>query len=140
LASGPTTNSLMINCDPNFRFVLNQLDSFNEKKVDFWTKHIAFLQESHLTDAEDLKLKRDWVGEVFYSSYNSSCRGVVILSRNSTGRWIILKCHINQEPFTLINIYGPNNDDALFSKDILLAAAQIYGKCIMAGDYNLTLI
>uniref|UniRef100_A0A3Q3FAS6 exodeoxyribonuclease III n=1 Tax=Labrus bergylta TaxID=56723 RepID=A0A3Q3FAS6_9LABR len=110
-----------------------------------------FLQESHFTDAEHLKLKRDWVGEVFYSSDISRSRGVVILchkritmkvlsqEKDSTGRWIILKCDINQEPYTLINIYGPNNDNALFFKDILLAAAQIYGKCIMAGDYNLTL-
>uniref|UniRef100_A0A3Q3F7U4 Uncharacterized protein n=1 Tax=Labrus bergylta TaxID=56723 RepID=A0A3Q3F7U4_9LABR len=78
-------------------------------------------------------------------------RGVVILchkqitmkvlsqEKDSTGRWIILKCDINQEPYTLINIYGPNNDDALFFKDILLVAAQIYGKCVMVWDYNLTL-
>lgn len=37
------------------------------------------LQETHLTDTEHLKLKRDWVGQVFYSSYNSKSRGVAIL-------------------------------------------------------------
>ena len=112
---------------------------------------IAFIQESHLTDAEHLKLKRDWVGSVFYSSFNSRSRGVAILchkhielkiisqEKDSAGRWIILKCDINREPFTLINLYGPNKDDANFFRNILLSSTQKYGTCIMGGDYNLTL-
>lgn len=40
---------------------------------------IAFIQESHLTDSEHLKLRRDWVGNVFYSSYSSKARGVAFL-------------------------------------------------------------
>lgn len=40
---------------------------------------IALIQESHLTDAEHLKLHRDWVGNVIYSSYSSKARGVALL-------------------------------------------------------------
>lgn len=40
---------------------------------------IAFIQESHLTDSEHLKLRRDWVGIVFYSSYSSKTRDVALL-------------------------------------------------------------
>lgn len=29
---------------------------------------VALLQEIHLTDLEHLKLKRDWVGQIYYSS------------------------------------------------------------------------
>ncbi|XP_069779157.1 uncharacterized protein [Narcine bancroftii] len=36
-------------------------------------------EESHLTDKEHLKLKREWVGQVFYSSFNSKAKGVAIL-------------------------------------------------------------
>lgn len=32
--------------------------------------HIAFLQETHRSDNEHLKLRRDWVGQVFYRSLN----------------------------------------------------------------------
>uniref|UniRef100_A0A3Q2V672 exodeoxyribonuclease III n=1 Tax=Haplochromis burtoni TaxID=8153 RepID=A0A3Q2V672_HAPBU len=35
---------------------------------------IALLQETHLTDSEHLKLKRDWVGQIYYSSFNSKSR------------------------------------------------------------------
>lgn len=31
---------------------------------------IVFLQETHLTDSEHKKLKREWVGQVFASSFN----------------------------------------------------------------------
>lgn len=40
---------------------------------------VAFIQETHLVDSEVVKLKRDWVGQVFYSSFNSKKRGVAIL-------------------------------------------------------------
>lgn len=39
----------------------------------------AFLQESHLEDKDNIKLKRGWVGQVFATSYSSFSRGVAIL-------------------------------------------------------------
>ena len=33
--------------------------------------NIAFLQETHLTEIEHQKLKRDWVGNVIAASFNS---------------------------------------------------------------------
>lgn len=43
---------------------------------------VAMLQETHLSDSEHLKLKRDWVGQVYYSSCinNPRKRGTTILS------------------------------------------------------------
>ncbi len=67
--------------------------------------HIAFLQETHLTDSEHIKLKRDWVGQVYGSSFTSKSRGVVILVNkciplsdittysDKSGRFICLKLH-----------------------------------------------
>ena len=33
------------------------------------------LQETHLIDEEHKKLKKDWVGKVYFSSFNSKSRG-----------------------------------------------------------------
>ncbi len=37
------------------------------------------MQESHVTDNEALKFKREWVGHVFYSSFTSKQNGLMIL-------------------------------------------------------------
>lgn len=53
------------------------------KKVLLYLKHkqvdIAFIQETHLQDDEAKKFKRDWVGQVYYSSFSSKRNGVLIL-------------------------------------------------------------
>lgn len=48
---------------------------------------VALLQETHLTDLEHLKLKRDWVGQIYSSSFNSKSRGVAILTSTSHTRY-----------------------------------------------------
>lgn len=53
-----------------------------QKTLSFLKKEktqIALLSETHLNDLEHSKLKRSWVGQVFYSSYNTKSRGVAIL-------------------------------------------------------------
>lgn len=42
------------------------------------TVQVALLEETHFTDSEHLKLKRDWVGQMYSSSFNSESRGVAI--------------------------------------------------------------
>lgn len=44
---------------------------------------IALLQESHLKDIKHIKLKREWMGQVFFSSFTSNSRGVCILIHKS---------------------------------------------------------
>lgn len=55
------------------------------KKILCYLKkvQIAMLQETHLTDLEQLKLKKDWVGQIYYASFNSRRRGVAILVHKS---------------------------------------------------------
>lgn len=65
---------------------------------------IAFIQETHLTDQEHRKLKREWVGQVYYSPFSSSGRGVALLIHkklqfnlinthsDNTGRYVIVEC------------------------------------------------
>jgi len=112
---------------------------------------IAFIQESHLTDTEHLKLRRDWVGNVFYSSYSSKARGVALLinkhlnfklnsvEKDKNGRFLLVDCEINRSKISLVNIYGPNYDDPLFFNNLTMKLATIGGQCVVGGDFNLVL-
>ena len=94
--------------------------------------NIAFIQETHLTDLEHMRLRRDWIGQVFFSSYTSNARGVAILinknvsfklisvEKDTQGRFLFLDCVLNTNRVTLVNIYGPNHDDPTFFNNILL--------------------
>lgn len=89
---------------------------------------IAFIQETHLSEREHAKLKRDWVGHVYHSSFSTKSRGVAILinkdlmfkliteEKDKNGRFILINCEVNMSGITLVNVYGPNHDDPLFFK------------------------
>lgn len=51
------------------------LNTLKAKKYD-----IVFLQETHLSELDNKKLHRDWVGHVYYSVGSSVSRGVTILA------------------------------------------------------------
>lgn len=55
---------------------------FLKKKAVRW----PFVQQIHLSDLEHIKLRRDWVCQVFFSSHNLKSRGFVIL----VGAFILL--------------------------------------------------
>lgn len=97
------------------------LSTLKARKYD-----IVFLQETHLSALENKKLRRDWVGQVFYSVGSSKSRGVTILVHkhlqlksnrictDDIGR-IIIETEIQGHPMILANIYAPNlNDPAFF--------------------------
>lgn len=111
---------------------------------------IAMLQETHLSEKEHLKLKREWVDQVFSSSFeNGRRRGVAILFnksvyfsqtemvRDKEGRYIIVKGAINGIKLTLLNLYAPNEDSPDFFKDIAgLLADVMEGLVLIGGDFN----
>lgn len=78
---------------------------------------IALLQETHLSDLEHIKLRRNWVGQVFYSSFKSNSRGVAILVHRNLpftlektisdkeGRYVLVSGHILMIAFYRTN--GP---------------------------------
>lgn len=87
---------------------------------------IAFIQESHLTKAEYQKLKREWVGQVYASSFNSKARGAVILLHKNlpfsveknisdpAGRYVLIQGNMYSETRTFLNVYAPNYDNHSF--------------------------
>jgi len=83
---------------------------------------LIFLQETHSTAERQDQWRKDWGASVLFSHGSTNARGVAILIRNglnitiqlseisSDGRFIVIKAAINNEIYTVANIYGPNKD------------------------------
>lgn len=112
---------------------------------------VALLQETHLSDQEHNKLRRNWVGQVFYSSYKSNSRGVaILLHRNlpftldrtisdGEGRYILVAGHIYGEHVLLGSIYAPNiYDPAFFPKLLADISGFSTSYILIGGDFNCT--
>ena len=110
---------------------------------------ILFLQETH-SDINDEKLWKSQWGEVaFFASFTSNSRGVAILIRNSinvkvnaifkdpNGRFLIISATLNELPVTLVNVYGPNNDDPDFLLEVFAEIDKFDNEfLIVGGDFN----
>ena len=111
---------------------------------------VVFLQETHLSIEESEKLRRGWVGHVFYSIGSSKSKGVIILIskhlqfkclkqiKDDSGRMIIVLAEIQSQKLILANIYAPNVDDQDFFFDLerkLQAAGD--QAVVLGGDFNL---
>lgn len=110
---------------------------------------IALLQETKLSDIEHLKLRRDWVGQVHFSSYSQNKRGTAILinkklpfileheEKDPEGRFILITGLILKQHITILNVYAPNFDSPHFiSQMILMFNHHCKGLGFLAGDFN----
>lgn len=113
---------------------------------------VALLQETHLTDLEHLKLKCDWVGQIYYSSFNSKSKWVAILIhkhltftldkviRDTEGRFVVITGCLYGERILIGSAYTPNTFDSSFYSKLL---ADISSICpphvILGGDFNYVL-
>lgn len=112
--------------------------------------HIAYLQETHLSDIEHDKLKASWVHHVYYSSHQSGRkRGVAILIhkqvnftlnstfKDSSGRYILVNGSIDGMEVSLLNVYAPNNSEPNFMRNIFSnVLRQSTGVLLLGGDFN----
>lgn len=121
--------------------ILAQLKSLN--------MDIAFLQETHLKQQTQIRLRANWIGQTYYSSFTSKARGTAIITwkgipfklnksiSDKEGRYVIVTGEIYNTPLTMINIYAPNFDNPQFLKKIIdLIAEHNYQNIIMGGDFN----
>lgn len=109
------------------------------------------LQETHLTDSEHQNLKKQWPGQVFFSSFTSQSRGVVILidknipfqmesvDKDKSGRYIIIRGMIALQRITLVNVYRPEMEGADFIHNIFFKCACPIAELIIGGDFNVVL-
>lgn len=123
--------------------VMNRIKTLQSK--------IVFLQETHLTHEDELKVRRRWNGKTLSSPFTYQTRGVKTLIHDSiplqihkvvkdkAGRCLIIQGTILREQLILINVYAPNRDKPQFFQSLFLTVASLSVACIMAGDFNCAL-
>ena len=91
---------------------------------------IIFLQETHLKKDSHLRLRCRWISQVYHSSFPFKTRGVAIIIRKGVhfkhhstiadreGRYVIVVGELYSRPVTMLNIYGPNQDDPEFFRKV----------------------
>lgn len=120
------------------------LTYLKKKKAD-----IALIQETHLNNEEAAKLKREWVGQEYHSTFSSRRRGVSILIRKNIdcqihkhvshkeGRWVILDVTLEGQRMTIANIYAPNSVNTDFFHEVCnLIRNMGNNNIIIGGDFN----
>ena len=114
--------------------------------------NIVCLQDVHLQSQQESYIKAEWGGDAYFSCLNSSSRGVLILLNNNfeykveqiikdvNGNYLILDITIDGKRFTLVNLYGPNDDKPKFYKDLRQKYKALNNdNIIMCGDWNLVI-
>ncbi len=131
-----------------YKYVTWNVNGLNQIKHSIG---IALLQETHLTDYEHQNLKKQWLGQVFFSSFTSQSRGVAILidknipfqmesvDKDKSGRYVILRGTIAMQRMTLVNIYRPEMEGADFIHNIFFKFACPITELIIGGDFNVVL-
>lgn len=114
--------------------------------------NIVFLQETHQNLISVRLLKLHWFEHQFYAGGSSKARGVAIalskgiqvqdpiILRDPWGRYIFVKCKIDDDPFTLASLYAPNTNQLAFLADTFELLSQFrVGEVLIGGDFNLIL-
>ena len=107
----------------------------NKEKFD-----IFLLQETHSTKEKELVWRSEWGHLVHYAHGTSNSKGVCILFKRKcnyfihsevmdpAGRYLILD--VNDQKFTLANVYGPNEDDPGFFHTIIEHVQSLPNKLV----------
>lgn len=119
----------------------------HEKKFE-----MICLQESHSTKEVEKRWKTEWGGRIFYAHGTRASRGTCILlkkhlktkihfvERDPEGRYLIMDLSIRDTRYTIVNVYGPNEDRPQFYRN-LFTKIQLFDNDnkILMGDFNLAL-
>ena len=99
-----------------------------------------------------MKLIRDWVGQISYSTYNTKIRGVSTLFHKSLnftisqniadafGRYVITIGELNNEQVAFVDLYAPPSSDGSVFHEINNHISMLGDiRLVMGGDYNTVL-
>src|SRR4029434_1825008 len=125
---------------------------FKIKQILSRLKHlqakVIFLQETHLLPDEIVRIRKRWPGQILASCCSSQARGVAILIHKSVpfrihillqdpaGRFVVVGGTLLNQEIILVNVYGPNNDDVTFFRNLFMTISSFRGEIIMGGDFN----
>ena len=111
--------------------------------------HIIYLQETHLKVVDHTRLRKNWIGQIYHSTFQAKARGTAILIHKSVpficsnvladpnGRYIVVTGKIHSIPLILTNIYAPNWDDYHFFRTFFSKLTDIgTHSLILGGDFN----
>ena len=129
-------------------------DFKKRSQILHWLKEnnykICFLQEVHCKSDDTVKWAKYWNSDIFLSGNSSNSAGIAILLSGEytvveyeeilTGRLQALTLEINDVEITLINVYGPNNNDNVFFDKLENTLVKYNDKTlIIGGDFNTVL-
>ena len=115
--------------------------------------HLILLQETHNTPDIECLWRNEWGFKIEFSHGSSASAGVCVLfkpsasfellsvDRDNNGRILLIVLKVNDIPLTVVNIYGPNNDDnTLFTNLHSLLIDKGEEPLIIGGDFNTVII
>ena len=118
-----------------------------EQKLD-----IICLQETHSDHKSNHIWQNEWGSKSVFSNGESNARGVATLLsgklsksvkevvRDMEGRYLILKCELNNYSVCVANIYAPNNDDPKFFDEVFNEIkAMDCVQVMVCGDFNVAM-
>ena len=103
---------------------------------------VCLLQETHTSELTKTQWQSEWNETSFFSGTKSNSEGLGILIKNRDnvnigdfkelipGRLCTIDININNQELTLINVYGPNNDDISFLNNLKCIFFKIWTKII----------
>ena len=114
---------------------------------------IVCLQDLHINSKLESCIQAEWgSNDVYFSSYTNMSRGLMILMNNNfeqrvtkvktdmNGNYIILNMELQGKKLILVNLYGPNEDNPQFYKNVFKIISEFENEnVIMCGDWNLVL-
>lgn len=134
----------------------------NEQKkrrsVFRWLKNnnvdVCLLQETYSSESIKHIWRNEWAGNIYWSHGGNHSRGVAILIRpkldmecikeyrDDSGRLLAIKVKIQDQNFTILNVYAPNKEEhqVHFYKYVKNVLTREFGQdkhIIIGGDFNL---
>lgn len=114
--------------------------------------NIVCLQDVHIQDQMESYIKAEWGFNIYLSPGSNNSRGVLVLFNNnfehkvervkkdSKGNYIILDIIIQGKRITLVNLYGPNEDNPQFYSNLKQKYSEFENEfVIICGDWNLVI-
>lgn len=139
-------------------FNVNGINRPNKRRIIFdkirkSNAHIAFIQETHSSEATAKTWATEWGGKALFNHGLPGSRGVAILfSRNFTpklinerrdahGRILVIDVEVDEEIYTIASLYAPTQDKPIQQADFmdnleLIMDSMASENVVIGGDLN----